>query len=133
MESIELRGVTRKFKLQNNKDFFAINHINMVLKKGEILSVIGDSGSGKSTLARMMLGLDRPTDGRVFIDEEDTTLWSYNKWRSQRRKLQGVFQDSSGTLRISKGSLRIPKASLRIPEASPQGRFNFPHLKEAEG
>lgn len=49
-------------------------------------------------MARLILGLEKPDDGEILIDGKSTVHWGYETWRTNRRKIQGVFQDASGTL-----------------------------------
>jgi ABC-type glutathione transport system ATPase component len=62
---------------------------------GEVVGVIGETGSGKSTFARAVLGLVRPSAGRIVIDCEDVTGHGNRQWRALRRRgvVQYVFQD----------------------------------------
>jgi ABC-type glutathione transport system ATPase component len=62
---------------------------------GEVVGVIGETGSGKSTFARAVLGLVRPSAGRIVIDGEDVTAHGNRQWRALRRRgvVQYVFQD----------------------------------------
>ena len=69
-----------------------------VWNPGSFTSLVGESGSGKSTLARLLVGLEAPDQGAIFLDGEDTSGWSTEDWRKRRTKLQAVFQDASGTL-----------------------------------
>lgn len=72
----------------------ALRGINLYVNKGEFLAIVGTSGSGKSTLLNMLGGLDRPSEGEVFVDgkniftlkEEELTIF-------RRRKIGFVFQD----------------------------------------
>jgi ABC-type glutathione transport system ATPase component len=63
--------------------------------RGEAVGLIGETGSGKSTLARAVLGLVRPSGGRVVVAGEDVTAHSARQWRVLRRRgvVQYVFQD----------------------------------------
>ena len=45
-----------------------LKNINMEIREGETLAIIGGSGSGKSTLLRLLIGLDRPTSGEYYLD-----------------------------------------------------------------
>lgn len=73
----------------------ALSDASLTLGSGEVVGVIGETGSGKSTLARVIVGLVRPTAGRVVIDGEDVSGYRNRQWRSLRRRgvVQYVFQD----------------------------------------
>lgn len=98
MGEILIRNVNQIYHNKNSGDFNALSNINLHLKKGENLAIQGESGSGKSTLARLLIGIEKPTSGKILINGEDITCWNYKKWRQNRKKIQAVFQDSSGTL-----------------------------------
>ncbi len=71
----------------------ALNGVNLKIKKGEIVAVVGPSGSGKSTLLNMISALDRPTSGRLLIDGIDITRLKdrvLSKFRN--RKIGFIFQ-----------------------------------------
>ena len=71
----------------------ALDGINLKIKRGEYVSVMGPSGSGKTTLFNMIGGLDRPTRGRVFIDEVDIAkLDDYELAWLRCRKIGYIFQ-----------------------------------------
>ena len=57
-------------------DRIILNHVNLDIHDGETLAVIGASGSGKSTTLRLIMGLQKPTSGRVYIDGVDITDYS---------------------------------------------------------
>lgn len=71
----------------------AVDHIDLEIEKGSFVSIVGSSGSGKSTLLHLIGGVDTPTEGEVFIDDENIYELSDDK-RSilRRRKLGFVFQ-----------------------------------------
>ncbi len=71
----------------------AVKNINLEIYKGEFLVILGPSGSGKSTLLNILGGMDLPTEGKVFIDNEDITNYNDKKLTAYRREKIGfVFQ-----------------------------------------
>lgn len=72
MPAIEIRNLS--FSYQNGKqDIQALNGLNLTVKDGEFLCIIGPSGGGKSTLLRMLAGLETPDEGAVLIDGKAVT------------------------------------------------------------
>ncbi len=71
----------------------ALNHVSLSVERGEFVAVVGTSGSGKSTLLHMLGGLDRPTEGTVFVDGRDIfSLRDEALTIFRRRKIGFVFQ-----------------------------------------
>jgi len=74
----------------------ALDNVSLSIEQGEIVLIVGSSGSGKSTLLNMIGLLDRPTNGKIFIDGIDTTTLNDNKISSFRNKKLGfIFQFSN--------------------------------------
>ena len=70
-----------------------LKNISLKVKEGEFIAITGPSGSGKSTLLNIISGLDKPTDGKVFINGEDIHKFKDNKLTKFRRKNIGfVYQ-----------------------------------------
>jgi oligopeptide/dipeptide ABC transporter ATP-binding protein len=76
----------------------AVDGVDIQVTKGETLAVVGESGSGKSTLALLILRLVKPTSGRVFFNDLDTTRMSEREFKKLRRRMGIVFQDPSASL-----------------------------------
>ncbi|MDH3312484.1 MAG: ABC transporter ATP-binding protein [Nitrosopumilus sp.] len=74
----------------------ALDNVSFSIEKGEMVLIVGSSGSGKSTLLNMIGLLDRPTNGKIFIDGIDTTTLDDNNISSFRNKKLGfIFQFSN--------------------------------------
>ncbi len=71
----------------------AVDHVNISIKKGETLGVVGESGCGKSTLGRTILRLLEPTSGQILYNGEDIVGYSPKQMKEMRRKMQIIFQD----------------------------------------
>lgn len=76
----------------------AVDGVDLSVGRGETVALVGESGSGKSTLGRLMLGLDKPTAGRVLHHGDDLASMDRERWRQYRRAVQAVFQDTGSSL-----------------------------------
>ncbi|NTV42990.1 MAG: ABC transporter ATP-binding protein [Syntrophobacteraceae bacterium] len=89
---VRLTEVTKVFRM-GDSTVEALKGINFSIKAGEYLSIMGPSGSGKSTLFNMIGALDKPSSGRVFIDEVDVAqLDAYELAWLRCRKIGYIFQ-----------------------------------------
>jgi putative ABC transport system ATP-binding protein len=89
---IELKNASKKYR-QGAREVYALRDVSLLIKKGELLSIMGPSGSGKSTLLNLMGGLDQPTSGEVFIDDIPLHGITDNELTLIRRRRVGyVFQ-----------------------------------------
>ena len=69
--AIELKGVTKRFG-----DVIANDNVNLTVRKGEILSILGENGSGKTTLMNMLSGIYFPDEGEVYVDGKEARIKS---------------------------------------------------------
>src|SRR5438067_3655779 len=69
----------------------ALRDVNMHLRKGEVLGLIGDNGAGKSTLIKIICGYHRPDAGRIFVNGDEVSLRSVDHARSVG--IDTVYQD----------------------------------------
>lgn len=67
---VNVQNVAKNFRLDGGGNYLALQGINLEIRKGEFISLIGHSGCGKSTLLNMIAGLDLPTDGMVLLEGE---------------------------------------------------------------
>ena len=92
MVVIKTENLGKVYGKKNNK-VVALDNVNIEVNKGEFVAVIGASGSGKSTLLHQLGGVDKPSSGRVLIDNED--IYKLNETKLaifRRRKIGFVFQ-----------------------------------------
>ena len=82
-----------KFYGTNENQVKAVNNVNIQIKQGEFVAIIGKSGSGKSTLLQMLGGLDTPTKGNVVLSGKDMYQMNEDKLAVfRRRKIGFIFQ-----------------------------------------
>ncbi|CCO24704.1 ABC transporter ATP-binding protein [Maridesulfovibrio hydrothermalis] len=89
---VRVTGVKKSFKL-GATDVQALKGVDLEIYAGEYLSIMGPSGSGKSTLFNMIGGLDKPSEGKVYIDEVDIAqLDAFELAWLRNRKIGYIFQ-----------------------------------------
>jgi len=89
---IRLKDVWKIYKL-DNVEVSALRGLNLEVREGEFLAVLGKSGSGKSTVLNMIGCLDIPTKGKIYLDERDiSTLEESDLTRIRGKKIGFVFQ-----------------------------------------
>lgn len=98
MEGIVMENISKVYDLNGKGSFIALDNINLKIEPGEFVSIVGASGSGKSTIAKLLVGIEKPTKGRLYLDGEEVSRWDFIQWQRYRSKIQAVFQDTAGTL-----------------------------------
>lgn len=71
----------------------ALENVNLQVKEGEFISIVGQSGAGKSTLLKLLYAEERPTSGRIFFNRRDITNLKMRHLPYHRREIGTVFQD----------------------------------------
>lgn len=93
MEILKTENLKKYYKLGENT-VKALDDVNLLVSRGEFISIVGSSGSGKSTLLHMIGGLDNPTSGKVYIDGNDISKMKRDELTIfRRRKIGFVFQN----------------------------------------
>lgn len=88
---IRLENVSKTFT-DSNKEVHAVNNVSLTINDGDIFGIIGFSGAGKSTLVRCINLLEKPTVGKVFVDDAEITALSGKELRKARKKIGMIFQ-----------------------------------------
>ncbi len=101
---VDIRGLKVHFPIrgglmgQTVASVKAVDGVDLEIKRGEVLGLVGESGCGKSTLGRAVLQLIKPTAGTVNFDGQELTKLSANRLRRTRSDMQMVFQDPFSSL-----------------------------------
>lgn len=90
LEILRTEHLCKKYGKGGN-EVTAVNNVNISVARGEFVAVVGSSGSGKSTLMHMLGGVDRPTSGRVLIEDRDIYRMSDDKLAVFRRRQVGLI------------------------------------------
>ena len=89
---VELKNVSKVYKA-GEKEFKALDNIDLAINEGEFVVVLGPSGAGKSTLLNLIGGMDTPTSGQIIIDDENISNYNEEKLSEYRAENIGfIFQ-----------------------------------------
>jgi oligopeptide transport system ATP-binding protein len=103
---IFLRSVTGLVK--------AVDDVSFFIRRGETLGLVGESGCGKTTTGRLILHLDRPSEGEVFFEGKNLTAMKPSHLITFRRKMQIIFQDPYSSLNPRMKVIDIIEEPLRV-------------------
>ena len=115
---LQIQDLRKVYKLRQglgkSSDFAAVDGVTFDVLRGTTTAIVGESGSGKSTVAKMVLQLEKPTDGRILFDGVDTSLLKPRELFKFRRRVQPIFQDPYGSLDPMYNIYRTIEEPLRV-------------------
>ena len=92
MDILRTEGLTRQYGMGQTM-VTALDHVDLQVERGQFVAIIGASGSGKSTLLHLLGGVDRPTSGKIFVEDVDiATLGEERLAQYRRRKVGLIYQ-----------------------------------------
>ena len=109
-----------------------VEDVSLSLDSGEALGLVGESGSGKTTVARMILGLTKPTSGRVLVEGIDVAAASAAQLHALRRRMQPVFQDPYAALNPRMRVLELISEPWQIHRHADPTETNFPRTAQEQ-
>ena len=115
---LQIQDLRKVYKLRQglgkSSDFAAVDGVTFDVLRGTTTAIVGESGSGKSTVAKMVLQLEKPTDGKILFDGVDTSLLKPSELFKFRRRVQPIFQDPYGSLDPMYNIFRTIEEPLRV-------------------
>lgn len=134
---MDVRGVTRHYpegRGRRRTTVRAVDGVNLDVRRGEFLSLVGESGCGKSTLGRLLVGLEEPDSGSILLDGRDASGLSSKALRQRRRSTQMVFQDPRSSLnrRMTVGD-QLAEALAQAGVSRPQRAAQVAQLLDQVG
>jgi oligopeptide transport system ATP-binding protein len=129
---LELRDLKKHFPLTQGILFKktighvrAVDGVSLTIGRGETLGLVGESGCGKSTVSKLLVALEKPTDGQILYKGRDVTAMNRKELKKYRREVQIIFQDPYASLnpRMTAGDIVAEGWSVHPDIAPKKGRL----------
>jgi peptide/nickel transport system ATP-binding protein len=113
----------------------AVDGVSFHIRRGEVFGLAGESGSGKSTIGRCVIGMEKPTKGKVFFDDTDLSSVSSEQLRRMRRRMQVIYQDPLASLnpRMQIGEAIMQGLLIHYPDRKAEHRSLVMEMIERVG
>jgi oligopeptide/dipeptide ABC transporter ATP-binding protein len=95
---LEIEAMKKYFKIKKDQTVKSVDDITISIKKGETFGLVGESGSGKSTLGKTIVGLQKPTEGKIIYNGRDVESLDKKAMQEVNREMQIIFQDPHASL-----------------------------------
>ena len=115
---LKISNIIKEYQIAGKK-ILALNNISINVDKGDCLAIVGESGSGKTTLGRIILGLEYPTSGEIFLENINITK---KRTKQNRKDIQVVQQNPLTSLNPKKKILSTISLPIKI--------HNITHTKD---
>jgi oligopeptide/dipeptide ABC transporter ATP-binding protein len=128
---VEARELTKRYTVRSRTGkatLTAVDNVDLSVGAGGILALVGESGCGKSTTGRLLLGLERPSEGTVTMDGHDLAALPPRELRALRREMQPVFQDPYDSLNPRMRVRGILSEPARVHHIDPPPGRTVPEL-----
>ena len=104
---VQAKDLCKYFKISGGRMLHAVEDVNLEIHRGETLGLVGESGCGKSTLGRTMMGIYKPTKGKLIYGGKEVDLSDKKERFAFAKKAQIIFQDPYASLdpRMTVGSI----------------------------
>jgi D-methionine transport system ATP-binding protein len=123
---VSFQGVSKVFPTKKtHPDIFAVKDVSLDIYEGEIFGFIGFSGAGKTTIIRLINGLEKPTKGKVLVNQKDITSLNHKELRVARKEIGMIFQQFNlFNFMTVRQNIEFPLKIAKVPENARNKRID---------